>query len=152
MTLWRCYFVFRVRTGRWVSGEQRSTREEGRIRIRVTVTFQHYARDLNRHNAQHPSSQMPAGPFSVVVRTVVNEIFGEGTIPVPANAGATVGSAGIRPPAGPETGAAAPPAPDGGAAPAAPQPPGREPADGENEYLRTILSHRQRDEESEVRA
>jgi len=138
------YMLFRLRDSRLRGAERRARHEEDDARRETTATFQHYARDLNRHNALYPPPPLAAGPFAVAVRTVINEIFGEGTIPPPNQ---------IQ---GGDAAAPAPPAPvvpaNGNGGSAAPNPP--TPADApeaENEYLRAVLGRRQQDEESEVR-
>ena len=138
------YLLFHFRDAGFRGTYRRARHGEDEARRDATVAFQQYARDLNRHNALYTHAPLPAGPFSVAVRTLINEIFGEGTIPAPnqlpgGNAAPPPSPAPVVPASG-----------NGGAA--TPNPPA--PADapeGENEYLRTVLGRRQQDEESEVR-
>lgn len=148
------YLFFDIRDFRLRASERRARQGENAARRETTATFQHYVRDLNRHNSIHPQMQLLAGPFSVAVRTVINEIFGEGTIPAanrlnPGDAAAP-GAAPASPSPVPVN-----PATNGGAAEETTPPvngPTPDGQDAENDYLRTILTRRQRDEESEVRA
>jgi hypothetical protein len=148
------YLFFHIRDFRLRSAERRARQGEIGARRDTTVTFQHYARDLNRHNGIHPQTQLLAGPFSVAVRTVINEIFGEGTIPAanrldPGDAAAP-GAAPAAPSPAPVTPASNAGARETSTTPLTSEAPNGQ--DAENDYLRTILTRRQRDEESEVRA
>jgi hypothetical protein len=128
------YLLFFVRDHHWKGRDRRARAAEMNARRHSTLTFQHYARDLNRHNTEFPQRRISAGPFSNDVRTLINEIFGEGTIPLP------------NVPAQSDT-ASQPPEPllnsNHTGQPAGGVGPGGEPAD-EAEYLHTVLTRRQR--------
>jgi len=140
------YLLFHLRDSRLRALERRAATSENAARREATTTFQHYAGDLNHYNVIHSPAPMSAGPFSVAVRTVVNELFGEGTIPPPNRLGAADSPVPAPPPPSP----VAPPN-GAGTTVGARQPAATETADSENEYLRMVLSRRQQDEESEVR-
>lgn len=134
------YLIYVTRDGRLKGVDRRSQRDEAVARRQATRSFQGYARDINRHNAQFPWAPLAAGPFSVATRTVVNEIFSEGTIPPPNNQP----DLAAPPPAG------SAPTPPANGRPAQPLNDSSADTVGENEYLRTILARRQCDGEAEV--
>jgi hypothetical protein len=119
--------------------ERLEKREQGRVR----QNFDAFASDSETYRTAYPMSRPPAGGFDNVTLEVLRKIFPE-LRGVPANGNGASGS-------GPSATATDPYTPDAAPAPSAGPSAGDDAATAENEYLRTILTQRRREDDSEVR-
>jgi hypothetical protein len=107
----------------------------------VRSNFDEFAADLDTYRRLYPGSYAPAPAFDLVTLRILREIFGPDVVRTPG------GTNGSSTPGGSNGGAPGPAAPP----PPAPAEPAASDAAGENEYLRTILTQRRREDDSEVK-
>lgn len=143
----KAFVCFQFSNRRLRSDIQQVQRAYDRECRATRAAFAEYMRRLQSHNTTYLQDLIDAGPFDVIAREIVNKIFGYEIIQAPAAANRTGDQTGND-----DNGSQPPP--NGAAAPdpeSASQSSGESAADGENEYLRTILNRKMRDDDSEVR-
>jgi hypothetical protein len=137
----KAFLTFKVVQG----SLRRQSRSQGAIFERhaqaACISFGAYMHRLAGHNPNYPGSRIEPGPFDVVTRSLINERYGYEIIQTP-NGAVTNGGNGSQPPP-------TPPSPENQGSTERTSEENN--ADGENDYLRTILSRKMRDEDSEVR-